>query len=330
MIKSGLLLLALILASFSVRAREYPVSDHYDGKTFFNPGGNHLLSFWQVLKWKLKGDGTTWPEHVPNQTYSLPKFTSSHRAVVTFINHATFLLQLDDLNILTDPIFSNRAGPSQFLGPARVREPGLRLEELPKIDVVLISHNHYDHLDLPSLKQLDARFHPLFLVPLGDEVLLLEEGIQNVHAMDWWQEHKIKQHKIVFTPSLHWSARGLFDKCKSLWGSFFIHSPDFKIYFAGDTGYSAHFSQIRQRVGTPDVALLPIGAYAPEELMRKSHINPEEAIKAREELGAELGIGMHFGTFPLTDEGMNDPIDRIKKATPEKFIVLDQGESKIF
>lgn len=325
-----ILLLALTLISFGGKAQEYPVSDHYDGKVFFNPEKNQLISFWDVLKWKMNGSAVVWPDQVPNKNYPLPKLTSEQRAIVTFINHASFLFQLKELNVLTDPIFSDRASPFSFMGPKRVRSPGLKIEELPKIDVVIISHNHYDHLDLASLTALDAKFHPLFLVPLGDEKLLKEAGIQNVREMDWWEEQTIRDYRIVFTPAQHWSARGAFDKCESLWGSYFILSSTFKAYFGGDTGYSTHFAKIRERLGAPDLALLPIGAYMPAELMQINHMNPQEAVVAHRDLNSGFSIGMHFGTFPLTDEGLNEPVERLKKMDIDNFLILDHGESRSF
>lgn len=327
-----LIILLFIFSTFGCAqaAPKYPISDHYDGEKFFNPTGNHLHSFWEVLKWKMTADTAKWPATVANKTFPFSTVGVDQKSVVTFINHASFLIQLKDLNILTDPLFSQRASPFTFLGPKRIREPGIQLENLPKIDVVIISHNHYDHLDLEALKQIDAKFHPLMLVPLGDEKLLKEAGIQNVRELDWWQEQEIRGHKIVFAPSQHWSARGLFDKCDSLWGSYFILSPDFKVYFGGDTGYGPHFGNIRLRLGAPDLALLPIGAYAPRDFMKHHHMDPEEAVKAHGDLNATLSIGMHFGTFQLTDEAVDEPVERLNKIGGESFIVLEQGDSKAF
>lgn len=328
--KSWIILLLMMLMSFAVKAKDYPVSDHYDGKKFFNPGENQLLSLWDVIHWKLTAEDNEWPEFVANKAYPLPVLAPDKKAVVTFINHATLLLQLKDLNVLTDPVFSEKIGPVQLLGIKRVRGPGLKIEELPKIDVIIISHNHYDHMDLESLKILDEKFHPLFLVPLGDEKLLKEAGIQNVREMDWWEEQVIREHKITFTPAQHWSARGLFDKCESLWGSYFIHSPEFKTYFSGDTGYATHFANTRLRLGAPDLSLLAIGAYAPQVYMKVNHMNPEEAFKAHQDLSSAFSIGMHYGTFPLTDEKINEPVERLKKMSNDQFFVLDQGESRVF
>jgi L-ascorbate metabolism protein UlaG (beta-lactamase superfamily) len=322
----NILLLCFCLSTWA----KYPLSDHYNGDTFFNPGHHEMKSFWDVLKWKLTTEATPWPESVPHQHFPFPQYHPDLKAIVTFVNHATFLLRYDGLTVLTDPIFSQRASPVRFAGPKRVREPGVSLDQLPAIDVVMISHNHYDHLNLESLKHIDEKFHPLFLVPLGDEELLKKAGIQNVREMDWWEEQQVKEHTIVFTPAQHWSARGLFDKCKSLWGSFFIKSSKFKTYFAGDTGYGKHFKMIQERLGTPDLSLLPVGAYEPRYFMKFSHMNPEDAVLAHQDLQSTYTLGMHFGTFQLTDESIDEPVTKLKSMQVENFTALDFGESKIF
>ncbi len=304
---------------------------HFDGKRFFNPGQDDLKSFWQVIKWQLIGDKAHWPTDVPNKNYPLRPLASDEKGVVSFINHATFLIQLPGLNILTDPIYSERASPFTFIGPKRARAPGISLVDLPPIDVVLISHNHYDHLDVETLKLLDAKYKPLFLVPLRDEKILNEAGIQNVKPMDWWEEVSVKGNRFIFAPAKHWSARSLWDKNESLWGSFMIANEATKIYFGGDTGYSNHFLDIKVRLGAPDVALLPIGAYEPRWFMAAHHMNPEEALKAHQDLEATRSIGMHFGTFQLSDEAIDAPEkDLIKAKKDQEFLVLDQGQSLVF
>lgn len=314
----------------------YQKSDHYDGKKFHNPGQNDLKSFWQVLKWKITADTVKWPDSLPNKNYPFRTLAPDEKVSASFINHATFFIQLPGLNVLTDPVYSERVSPFTWMGPKRVREPGLSFDTLPSVDVVIISHNHYDHLDKESLKQIDAKFHPLFLVPLGDEKLLNELGIQNVKAMDWWEEVKVKDTRFIFAPTQHWSARSLWDKNESLWGSFMIDNGASKIYFGGDTGYSEHFKDIKTRLGAPDLALLPIGAYAPEWFMKVHHMGPKEAVQAHLDLGAARSVGMHFGTFQLTDEGIDEPVTELQKGlielkvAPEIFQVLDQGQSLIF
>ena len=329
-----LLILSLLLVSMKARSQNYPIMKHYDGETFHNPGGDHLHGMFAILKWKLNADTVKWPVNVENKKYPLPTLAPDGKGVVTFINHATFLLQLPGMNILTDPVFSERVSPFTFAGPKRVRLPGIDLENLPKIDVVIISHNHYDHMDLASLKKIDGKYHPLFLVPLGNEAFLKGEGLQNVHEMNWWDEYEVRKGGyIAFTPAEHWSARGLFDKNKSLWGGFVIKSDQTKIFFAGDTGYGEHFKEIKTRIGTPDLSLLPIGAYEPRWFMKYHHMNPEDAVMAHNDLGTLQSIGMHFGTFQLTDEGINDPVKKLESAREkaqipaDKFKVLDLGDS---
>lgn len=328
------LILVLLLVNENVLSNSYKVSDHFDGKKFSNPGHkDDLKSFWDVVKWKATADTAEWPEHVGNKNYPLRPLTPVEKVNATFINHATFLIQLPGMNVLTDPVYSQRVSPYTFAGPKRAREPGIPFELLPKIDVVVISHNHYDHMDMETLKRIDGKFHPLFLVPLGDEKHLLKEGIQNVKAMDWWEEVKVRNVRFIFTPSRHWSARELWDKNECLWGSFMIDSGATKVYHAGDTGYGPHFLDIKSRLGAPDLALLPIGAYKPRWFMKNHHMDPEEAVKAHIDLGATRSIGMHFGTFQLTDEGIEDPVKdlesslKAKNISAETFMVLDQGQA---
>ncbi|MES2527070.1 MAG: MBL fold metallo-hydrolase [Bdellovibrionota bacterium] len=308
------------------------MSDHYDGKKFFNPGHKDENSFLDVLKWKMTSDAKDWPKTVPNASYATPTLPEGKKANFTFVNHASFLVQIPGLNFLTDPVYSERVSPVTFAGPKRAREPGVAFDALPVIDVVLISHNHYDHLDLVTLKNLDAKFHPLFIVPLKVREFLLKEGLQNVVELDWWQEFKVKDTTVIFTPTLHWSSRSLWDKYETLWGSFMVKAPGFSFYFGGDTGYAGHFRDIKMRLGSPDVALLPIGAYEPRWFMKMHHMNPEEAVKAHQDLEAGMSFPMHFGTFQLTDEGIDEPVADLKKALGDikNFQVLDQGEGRVF
>lgn len=325
------LLLFVPLMAFS-----YPKSDHFDGKTFFNPGGDDLKSFWQVLKWKMTSTPALWPEHVPNKNFPFRPLAPDERVSATFINHATFLLQYPGVTVLTDPVFSDRVSPVSFAGPRRVRSPGLAFEDLPKVDVVVISHNHYDHLDLETIKQLDHKYHPLFLVPLGDEKLLQKANVQNVKALDWWEEFRVKDVRFIFAPSQHWSARSLWDKNECLWGSFLIDSGNEKTYFAGDTGFGGHFGDIRKRLGAPDLSLIPIGAYKPRWFMKFYHLDPEEAVLAHLALESKKSIAMHFGTFQLTDEGIDEPVRDLRLAIEkhqlqsDEFIILDEGQAFSF
>lgn len=326
----------IIFGGLMNQALSYTKSDHFDGKKFHNLDvRDDLKSFWSVMKWKWTSTPAQWPERMVNEEHKFETLSPDSKSVVTFINHASFLIQLPGVNVLTDPIYAERASPFSFAGPKRVRAPGINLELLPKIDLVVISHNHYDHLDLETLVQIDQKFHPLFLVPLGDEKLLKKAGIQSVKEVDWWEEYRLKDTKVIFTPSQHWSARGLFDKSQSLWGSFYFDNGASKIYFGGDTGYANHFKEIRIRYGAPDIALLPIGAYEPRWFMKAHHMNPEDAVKAHLDLASMFSIGMHFGTFQLTDEEIDRPLKDLVfareafKVPAESFRTLSEGESYI-
>lgn len=313
-------------------------SDHFDGEKFFSPYGDPPRSLFAVLKWKIGGPGAAkWPKTIPNVARPNPVASvPAGEGVFTFINHATMLVQVNGLNILTDPLFSKRTSPFAFMGPARVREPGIRLEDLPRIDLVLVSHNHYDHLDLASLRKLKDKDDPEFLFALGD--LDVVKGIEGLRArqMDWWQTLEIRGSKITFLPAQHWSARWVRDRNSSLWGSFLVEAPGFSFYFAGDTGYSRHFSEIAAKFPNIDVALLPIGAYEPRWFMKSMHMNPEDAVRAHGDLGAKKSIAIHFGTWQLTDEPVDEPVRKLGEArelaglSPEKFVVLDQGETRAF
>lgn len=326
-------MLKLLILLFPLMTFSYTKSDHYNGEKFFLPWGDDLKSFWTVLKWKLTADTVEWPERIAIKNYPFRQIAPNEKVSATFINHATFLLQFQGLNVLTDPVYSERTSPYTFAGPKRAKEPGMPFDTLPPIDVVIVSHNHYDHLDIETLKNLDKKFHPLFLVPLGDEVHLGKAGIQNVKALDWWEEVRVKDVRFIFAPAQHWSARSLWDKNECLWGSFMIDNGAIKVYHAGDTGLGPHFKDIKSRLGAPDIALLPIGAYKPRWFMKYYHMDPEDSVKAHFDLGATRSIGMHFGTFQLTDEGVDEPENELKifreKAglSDKDFMILEQGQT---
>ena len=248
-----------------------------------------------------------------------------------WIGHSTFVIKVDDLTILTDPVFSNRASPFRRFGPQRLIPPSIDLEKLPKIDVVTISHNHYDHLDIRSLKKL-SQLNPelIFLIPKGDIDIFTKRKIKNVKEFSWWDDIEINDFTFTFTPVQHWSARGLFDRNESLWGGWFIQTNKFSIFHAGDTGYSNDFIKTRETLGSPKYAFIPIGAYDPEWFMSESHVNPEDAIKIMEDLEAERSFGMHWGTFTLTAEDTLEPPERLKQALQnsnlENFDILVPGE----
>ncbi len=308
-----LILTALLaLCGVSAQAQPYPESDHFDGRLFLNPGlGRIDKTFGDMWRWSRE-DKAVWPEWVETATGPVVWPAAGRGAAATFVNHATFVVRFgaadSGVTALLDPIWSERCSPVSFAGPKRVHAPGVPFDSLPRVDVVMISHNHYDHLDLPTLKRLASRDDPLFLVPLGDARLLRGAGITRVEEMDWWQTKSFGSVEITFLPSQHWSARGLFDRNRSLWGSWGLVGHDgTAVYHAGDTGYGPHFREIRERWGSPHLALLPIGAYAPRWFMGTAHMDPAQAVSAFRDLGAHKAVGMHFGTFPLTNEPREEP-----------------------
>ena len=250
---------------------------------------------------------------------------------VIWIGHSTFLIKKSGVTILTDPIFSERASPLKNFGPKRLIPPALQITDIPNIDFVTVSHNHYDHLDTRSLKDISA-LHPdaIFLVPSGDKKLLKKNKINNVYEFDWWESFKDKNFEFTFTPVQHWSKRSLFDRNKSLWGGWYISHSDYSMYHAGDTGYSNDFIETRKRLGAPKYAFIPIGAYDPEWFMSDSHVNPEEAVQIMLDLQAEKGFGMHWATFTLTDEDTIEPKIRLENAASDlnnlDFISLVPGD----
>ena len=231
-----------------------------------------------------------------------------------WIGHSTFLIKKNGVTILTDPIFSKRASPFRNIGPKRLIPPAIPLDEIPNIDIVTVSHNHYDHLDIHSLKKISKK-HPeaIFLVPAGDKELLKRKKIKNVYDFDWWESIEHKGFVITFTPVQHWSKRSLFDRNKSLWGGWFFNHKDYSLYHAGDTGYSKDFIETKIKLGSPKYAFIPIGAYDPEWFMAESHVNPEDAVQIMLDLGAEKAFGMHWATFTLTDEDTIEPKIRLEK-----------------
>jgi L-ascorbate metabolism protein UlaG (beta-lactamase superfamily) len=254
------------------------------------------------------------------------------RLRLTFVNHATMLIQMDGVNVLTDPIWSERCSPVSFAGPKRHRPPGIRFEDLPKIDAVLISHNHYDHLDLPTLRALQRRDHPRIITLLGNSAIMKRGGVKDAEDVDWWQEKKVAQVRVTALPSQHFSSRALSDRDANLWGGFVISGPSGNVYFAGDTGWGRHFSEIGQRFGPIRLALLPIGAYLPRWFMKPAHISPAEAIDAHVALQARTSVPMHYGTFNLGDDGETEPLEDLRRAIADKratnILIFDFGEGR--
>jgi len=306
-------------------------SDHFDGRRFFNPTGPAMQPFTSLPR-MLRTRRTGWPARIHDVPKPLPARETAS-AVVTFIGHATFLIQTAAGNLLTDPMYSERAGPWNLLGPRRVRPPAIAFDALPPISVVLLSHNHYDHCDSPTLRMLARRFDPLVITPLGNGRLVTSAGLRRVEELDWWQPTAATALPITLTPAHHFSARGPLDRNRALWGGFVIAAGARRIYFAGDTAYAPFFGKVRERLGPIDLALLPIGAYEPRWFMQAVHMNPAEAVQAHLDLGASESVAMHFGTFQMTAEGIDEPVRALGEACQarnvpgSRFRPLGFGES---
>jgi N-acyl-phosphatidylethanolamine-hydrolysing phospholipase D len=340
-------------AALAADAPPAPVPAHHRDGHFqnnyieFEPKG--LI---RLLQWKLEAAAGGLPrppaQPVPVATPDLAFIHANARAgramqpAVTWIGHATTLVQMGGLNLLTDPIFSERASPLGQLGPIRAQPPGLSLAQLPRIDLVLISHNHYDHLDAPSVRALNAQpgGPPLYVVPLGLKAWMQDEGIDNVAELDWWQSCRVGEVEVVLTPVQHWSGRSLTDRMRTLWGGYAVFASDFQLYFSGDTGYSPDFvdthERLRSRQGVAagggfDMALIAIGGYQPRWFMQQQHVDPGEAVRIHRDLQAKRSIGVHWGTFELTDESLDEPPRALATArrqaglSEEEFGVLAIG-----
>jgi N-acyl-phosphatidylethanolamine-hydrolysing phospholipase D len=306
---------------------------------------------WEFLRWRWNAARQGLPRPALAATpvvapdlaflHTNAKAGAAMRPSVTWIGHATVLVQQAGLNILTDPIFSLRASPVSWLGPQRSQAPGVALADLPHIDVVIISHNHYDHCDLPTLKALQSQpgGPPLIVVPLGVKSLLEGVGIGPVVELDWWQSHRVGPLDIVLTPAQHWSGRSLLDRMQTLWGGYVLLSDDAHVFFAGDTAYSRDFAAIRQHFAARqqgrgfDMALIPLGAYEPRWFMKDQHVDPAEAVRIHLDLGARRSIGVHWGTFSLSDESLDEPPRALARARRDlnvpdtTFFVLAIGQT---
>lgn len=313
-----------------------PQSDHFNGEKFVNYNPVERPGVIKALTYFLTTKLPQWDVWTENKAYPKPPLrVDSGNLRITFINHASVLIQMDHLNILTDPIWSKRCSPVSWAGPERHRPPGIALENLPPVDVILISHNHYDHLDLPTLKRLAATHHPKIITGLGNKALLEREGIGNVREIDWGDQIELTKEVTVHgLPARHFSNRGMFDQDATLWLSFVIEGPAGKVYFAGDSGFGSHFEKAGQQFGPFRLALLPIGAYLPRWFMQDIHMSPEEAVRAHQLLKAFTSVSIHFGTFQISMESQNQPVEELRQAlkkvkgAPPRFWTLDHGESR--
>lgn len=328
-------LLVIVLGyAFSGPTYQGPVTDHFDGKRFHNTPDVPHGGFGAFLKWQRTRQRGPWSDRDTKAGPPPPARVTGGNLRVTFVNHATVLIQQDGINLLTDPIWSPRASPVSFAGPRRHRPPGLRFEDLPPIDVVVLSHNHYDHLDLPTLRRLERAHHPRFFCGLGNKPLLEAAGLGRVTELDWWQSVPLTTSvDLVGVPNQHFSNRGLFDRDRTLWLGWALRGPAGLAYVAGDTGLGPHYGELRRRLGAPRLAVLPIGAYRPHWFMSAVHQSPEQAVTAHATLGAGTSVAMHFGTFALGDDGQDEPVEALEAAlratSPRpRFWVLDSGEGR--
>lgn len=322
---------------FSGPKYQGPPSNHFDGNRFFNPSGALAdKSFKDIIRWRFNRKVGPWRDWVPALPGEAPPTTvDENRLRVTFVNHATVLLQMSGANILTDPIWSERASPLSWIGPRRVRPPGTRFDDLPPIHAVVISHNHYDHFDIPTLVLLRDKHDPLFVVQLGNKALLEQLGFKKVVELDWWQKTELTPETTIYSaPAQHFSSRGFFDRNSTLWGGYVIDGPGGRVFFAGDTGIGPHFDDIRNRFAPLRLALLPIGAFRPEWFMKEAHMSPSQAIAAHLQLQASTSMAIHFGTFHLGDDGETEPVERWRDAIrangmkESRLWVLDFGEGR--
>jgi L-ascorbate metabolism protein UlaG (beta-lactamase superfamily) len=315
-----------------------PPSDHFDGVRFYNPGGIRPKGPGAFLKWQLGDGGEAWPATFasPFPQDRPPARFEAEGARIVLVGHASFLLQTRGSNLLIDPVWSDRVSPLSFVGPLRVNAPGIAFEHLPKIDTVLVTHNHYDHLDMATIGRLWQRFRPRIITPLGNDAIMRKSLPElAATAVDWDQIVDVGGGiRVHVEPAAHWSARGFGDRMHALWASFVVESGEMNIYCVGDTGFGdgATFKRVRQRHPRLAVALLPIGAYEPRWFMRNNHMNPEEAVEALALTGAAQAFGHHWGTFRLTNEGVEKPMQDLAAARarralpPERFAALRPGE----
>lgn len=323
------------IGCFYVSAPAYvgAVTENFDGQVFHNVPEIEGRRYGSFLKWMWTRKPGPWLEWVDAEYGEKPParvFGGKLRATV--VNHSTVLIQMDGLNILTDPVWSERIGPVSWAGPKRHRPPGIRFEDLPRIDYVIISHNHYDHIDMPTLERLAKEHAPVFYMGLGNGMLFELNGIENAREMDWWDEMPLTDDTtLAFVPARHFSSRGLCDRNRTLWGGFVISGPSGVVYFASDTGMGPHLTEIKRRYGAPRLALLPIGAFLPKWFMLRVHLSPEQAVEVHHLMDAGTSLPVHYGTFRLGDDGQFTPVEQLvneiirTKTPPESFPVLEFG-----
>lgn len=316
-----------------------PKSDHYNGVNFFNPEGVEPRTLAEVAKWQWQGDKAKWPQEYPSpfDKAKPDARVEGNDIKITMIGHATLLVQVAGLNFITDPVFVERASPVQFAGPKRVNPPGVRFEDLPPIDYVLLSHNHYDHLDLESLDRLVKEHDAEIICPLGNDVIVADKNSNAKFITgDWGDVAELNNDcRVHFEPAHHWSARGVKDRRMALWAAFVLETPQGKIYHVGDTGFhdGINYKALAEKHGEMRASILPIGAYEPRWFMKGQHQNPDEAVQGHLLCKSQVTIAHHWGTFQLTNEAIEAPLEALAEAknkhglADEAFVVLRPGEA---
>jgi L-ascorbate metabolism protein UlaG (beta-lactamase superfamily) len=308
-----------------------PKSDHFNGYFFDNQVPNPRRRLGDFAHWAITRDPPEWPEVIPQEPGPPPPdLVEGADLRVTLVGHSTVLVQTAGLNVLTDPVWSETVGPIAGSGPRRKRAPAIRFRDLPPIDVVLISHNHYDHMDVPTLRRLAEEHSPRIVVGLGVDLLLDEEEIPNGVVLDWWDAIELAPGvRLTATPAQHFSGRGLIDFDRTLWVSYVLEGPGGPVFYAGDTAFGPQFHQVRERFGRARLAIMPIGAYLPRALMAPYHLAPHEAVYASRILGAQTAVPCHYGTFQQTDEAFGQAVTDFRAAfrwdEADHFWILDHG-----
>lgn len=336
-----ILIFSMTIQSCSAQTNENTPA-HHQGDRFVNLYPFKEPGVFDLIKWRWQRRNKKIP---PLESYHFPMakndpgFLQNNRLenTVTWIGHSTLLVQIKGINILTDPHFSKRASPVQWTGPERAVPPGLAMEDLPNLDLILISHNHYDHLDDNSISRLvetQAANNPAYVVPLKLGEWFKEKGIRNIIELDWWQSQNHERYSITSVPMQHWSKRNPFVRNDTLWAGWVINVAGFKFFFLGDTGYVPLFKEIGKRLGPFDLCAIPIGAYEPRWFMKNQHISPEEALFIHRDANCKKSVAIHWGTFILTDEPLDEPPKKIADLKPkmaiteEEFLLLQHGETR--